>query len=297
MEQKTDFAASQSQTPPKTGHETGAQITQSATNGPQTPQNTPKTTRKTASKRGKTSRAKATNKTRAKSAPKTGEKAAKNTSKPVAKKAVSEVQIYEGVASQTLGESWGAGEEIGKDDAGEIAAPKPRTRLPWNVRQFITIYNAVGTAPKETRVAVKEVFGVDVSPSQVDHYNPTKAAGLTLCLDLKKLFRKAQREHQAMVIKAGISDKRRRMQLLHNMAEKSYESGNFPLAAQLLEQAAKEEGGLYTNKSLVQVDDKRAAMAKLLNCKPEDIPALQRLKAEGELREEAEGIASSRKIH
>lgn len=226
--------------------------------------------KKTASVSAKTARSRRKNNVDEKRKPRKNEAAAQTAFRDVVV-----ASIYEGIASQKAGEDWGAEENAPKAGEAEVKA-LPRQYLPDNVKTFIVIRNACRDSPSTVVKAVKEVFGIDVSSAAVERYDPTKANGQTLSIRFKQLFRTAQREYQAMVIRAGISDKRWRMQCLHNITIRAMDSGNYVLAMQAMEQAAKEEGGQYTNKSVIQVDEKRQMMARLLQCRPEDIPVIAR---------------------
>lgn len=180
--------------------------------------------------------------------------------------------VRESLAVAQIGADWGAPQE---GEQVETLAPKPIRRLPSNVKQFIVIYNACGASPSEVVKAVKSVFDLDVSPSNIEKFDPTKVSGQSMAMELKGLFRQAQREYQQMVVKAGIADQKWRLAKLHVIAQTAFDRGNMKLCMEAMEQAAKDVGGAYTNKSQVQVDDKRMLLAKILNCAPEDLPSMK----------------------
>lgn len=102
--------------------------------------------------------------------------------------------------------------------------------------------------PAQIAAAVKDEFGVVVSRPQVQCYDPEKAAGRALSKRWSDLFY-ATREaflHDAAAIPIG--HRGFRLRGLQRMYEQATERGNAALAAALLEQAAKEVGGIFTNR-------------------------------------------------
>jgi hypothetical protein len=120
--------------------------------------------------------------------------------------------------------------------------------LPGPVKAFIVQRLARFDAPSQVVKAVKEEFGLDVSRQRVHFYDPTTKAGRALHPELKELFFEA-REHAKKDLDSIPSyHKAVRLQRLDAMIMTAMERGNVPLAAQLLEQAAKESGGAFMNK-------------------------------------------------
>jgi len=56
------------------------------------------------------------------------------------------------------------------------------------------------------------------------------------------------------------------------MSEKAEDAGNLVLAAGLLEQAAKDRGGMFTNTRTLRVDDPARELARLLGVQPDELP-------------------------
>ena len=103
--------------------------------------------------------------------------------------------------------------------------------------------------PSQVVKAVKEEFGLEVSRQRVHFYDPTRRAGRALNEELKALFfeTRAKAKQDLNSIPSSYH-KAIRLQRLDAMIMTAIERGNQPLAAQLLEQAAKESGSAYTNK-------------------------------------------------
>jgi hypothetical protein len=116
------------------------------------------------------------------------------------------------------------------------------------VKAFIVQRLARFDQPSVVVRAVKEEFGLDVSRQRVHFYDPTSRAGRALAEDLKALFFETREKAKQDLDAIPSYHKAIRLQRLDAMITKAIELGNMPLAAQLLEQAAKESGGAYTNK-------------------------------------------------
>lgn len=120
--------------------------------------------------------------------------------------------------------------------------------LPNEVRVFIVQALACFDTPSTVKEAVKKEFGVDVSPQAVEAYDPTKRAGRNLAPTWKDLFATSRETFLADTASIAISHRPVRLRALQRMAARAEEMKNLPLAAQLLEQAAKEVGDAYTNR-------------------------------------------------
>ena len=113
---------------------------------------------------------------------------------------------------------------------------------------FIVQALACFDTPNQVSIAVKEEFGLDVPRSHVQAYDPSKALAKSLGKKWRELFaatRKAFIEDQATI---PIAHQNFRLRALNRMYDKAASGGNIALAAQLIEQAAKEAGDAFTNK-------------------------------------------------
>jgi hypothetical protein len=116
------------------------------------------------------------------------------------------------------------------------------------VKAFIVQRLARFDAPSQVVKAVKEEFGLDVSRQRVHFYDPTTKAGRALHPELRELFFETREQAKKDLDSIPSYHKAVRLQRLDAMIMTAMERGNVPLAAQLLEQAAKESGGAFTNK-------------------------------------------------
>lgn len=103
--------------------------------------------------------------------------------------------------------------------------------------------------PSEVAEAVNEEFGVRVTRQQVWTYDPTRPANDgRIAEDLRELFGRTRERFVAEAEGVGIAHKRYRLDRLQRMFVKAEGMKNYGLAASLLEQAAKEIGGAFTNR-------------------------------------------------
>lgn len=120
-------------------------------------------------------------------------------------------------------------------------------------RAFIVMRFAMFDKPRAVVQGFKEQFGVEVGYNQITPYN----------LDYIGINRKMAKKWQALFIatrenflteiaKSPIAERAFRLRRLNEMHETALDKGNLVLAASLLEQAAKESGGLLTNKQVVE---------------------------------------------
>lgn len=120
-------------------------------------------------------------------------------------------------------------------------------RITKKVKLFIVRMLADFETPTSTSKAVKDVFNVEVSPQQCELYDPTKRMGQDLGQELREKFFEYRRMANEELEAIPIANKRYRLQLLQGLVEKYPD--NPVLIPKWAEQAAKEMGGLYTNKT------------------------------------------------
>lgn len=122
-------------------------------------------------------------------------------------------------------------------------------RITKKVKLFIVKVLAEFETPTNTAKQVKETFNVEVSPQQCERYDPTKRAGFELSEELRNKFFEYRRIANEELEAIPIANKRYRLQLLQQLVDKFPD--NPMLTPKWAEQAAKEMGGLYTNKTEV----------------------------------------------
>src|SRR5689334_12474815 len=102
--------------------------------------------------------------------------------------------------------------------------------------------------PGQVVKAINVDRGVNLTPQRVQFYDPTSKNGAALSEELKALFHETREKAKQDLDGVGSYHKAIRLRRLDEMIGKAIDIGNMALAAQLLEQAAKESGGAYTNK-------------------------------------------------
>lgn len=99
--------------------------------------------------------------------------------------------------------------------------------------------------PSEVAAIVKEEFGVEPSRQQVREYNPEQCDCAEKWRALHAATRAAFLESQAQI---GIAQPAFRLKVLDEILRRALQKKNDVLAADMLERAAKEVGGAYTNR-------------------------------------------------
>jgi hypothetical protein len=123
--------------------------------------------------------------------------------------------------------------------------------LPTEIKAFIVQGLACFDTPTQVAQAVKQEFNFEVSRQQVAQHDPTKVAGRTLASKWVGLFEDTRKRFREEVADIPIANKAVRLRALDRMVTKAEGMKNMALAAQLMEQAAKEMGGAYTNRQQV----------------------------------------------
>lgn len=92
--------------------------------------------------------------------------------------------------------------------------------------------------------------GIEVTIQAVANYNPTRNA--ILAQKWVTLFFETRERFHAEMMAEPMAQRAYRLRQLHKLYLQAEKKGAIPLAASLLEQAAKETGGLYTNVTKVK---------------------------------------------
>jgi hypothetical protein len=116
------------------------------------------------------------------------------------------------------------------------------------VKAFVVQALASFDTPTQVADAVKQEYGIQMTPQTVQAYDPTKYAGRNLAPKWKIYFEKAREAFVTESSSIPIAHRSTRLRALQRMAAKAEAKGNFPLAAALNKQAAEEMGNAYTNK-------------------------------------------------
>lgn len=116
------------------------------------------------------------------------------------------------------------------------------------VKLFIVKQLACFYTPSEVAESVKEEFGIDTDRNQTSLYDPTKVKGKNLSKKHKEIFEATRKRFLEHVSDIPLANPAVRIAELSKLYEKAKAKRNDVLAAQHLEQIAKETGGAFTNK-------------------------------------------------
>ena len=125
-------------------------------------------------------------------------------------------------------------------------------RIADNVKAAIVRLNARWETPKQVVAAIKEEFGLELSPQSIEGYDPTKYNGRDLSKKWREVFDRERKRFKEDVSDIPIASKAYRLASLASMHREAVKAGNRHQAAQLLEQAAKEVGDVFTNKQKIE---------------------------------------------
>lgn len=133
-------------------------------------------------------------------------------------------------------------------------------------------------SPAEIRALMREEHGLELEFRQITTYDPQRA-NFEASDKWREIFDIHRNAYLEDVKAIPISSQAYRLNVLQEELTKARKMNNAILAAQLLEQAAKEMGGLLTNARSLDVNDKRRG--ELFELTPEE----RREKAKELLRE------------
>lgn len=145
-------------------------------------------------------------------------------------------------------------------------------QLRKEVKLFIVRSLAVFNTPSETAQAVHQEFGVEVTKQNCEKYDPTKRSGENLSPELKAEFeatRKQFLENPQHIPIANLAYRLQLMQRVINGAGK-----NSVLILKTLEQAAKDEGGAFTNRKEITGADGKPLEQNIYQMTPEAAGAI-----------------------
>ena len=116
------------------------------------------------------------------------------------------------------------------------------------VKAFIVQGLAQFKTPQEMAELVKQNFDIEISRQRVEAHDPTKAAGVNLSERWSKYFFECREKFNSDISSIPIANLAVRLSRLENEYQKSK---NPKHKLEVLEQAAKEVGEVFTNKQTV----------------------------------------------
>ena len=127
-------------------------------------------------------------------------------------------------------------------------------KLKEEIKLYIVQQLACFSTPSQVSRDVFEEFGIKVERMAIQVYDPTKAAGVVLSQKYKNLFYSIREKFLEKIQDIPIALKAVRLQRLERSYIYFIGKNNHVAANQVIEQAAKEDGGYYTNKIKVGGD-------------------------------------------
>ena len=114
------------------------------------------------------------------------------------------------------------------------------------VKIFIVQALACRDTPQEVVTLVKQEYDIEVTRSQCQNYDPTKYSGRNLSKKFVQLFNKTREKFDAGLIDIPIANKHFRLKQYQKQLERN--AKNTVMSLKILEQAAKDVGGQFTNR-------------------------------------------------
>ena len=128
------------------------------------------------------------------------------------------------------------------------------------VKIFIVQSLACRDTPQEVADAVKQEFGIQIERQQVAAYDPTKSRGKDLSKKFVELFHKTRADFDAGLIDIPIAQKFYRLKHYQKQLERNLK--NTVMSLKILEQAARDVGGQFTNKTEVTSEVTQTTVTK-----------------------------------
>ena len=129
-----------------------------------------------------------------------------------------------------------------------MAEEKPKQKKLTPAQRIVVVRSlARFMTPTEVAEMIKEEFGVELSRQAVEKYDPTKGVGANLNDELVTEFTAAREAFVAEINQIDVAHQSFRLRELSRLYHAAKRKKDV-IAAQFLEQAAKEVGGYYTNR-------------------------------------------------
>ncbi|MBJ8473313.1 DUF2280 domain-containing protein, partial [Acinetobacter pittii] len=145
---------------------------------------------------------------------------------------------------------------------------------------FIVQALACRDTPQEVVEQVKQEFGIDISRSQCECYDPTKYSGRNLSKKFVELFESTRDKFDEGLIDIPIVNKYYRLKQYQRQLDRTR---NVKTALKILEQAAKDIGGQFTNRQ--EITGKDSGPVQTVNSDV-PVPMEEYLKARREVLDE-----------
>ncbi|ENU62506.1 DUF2280 domain-containing protein [Acinetobacter lwoffii] len=121
------------------------------------------------------------------------------------------------------------------------------------VKIFIVQALACRDTPQEVVTLVKQEYDIEVTRSQCQNYDPTKYSGRNLSKKFVELFYETRKKFDEGLIDIPIANKHFRLKQYQKQLERN--TKNTVMSLKILEQAAKDVGGQFTNRQEITGKD------------------------------------------
>ena len=123
-------------------------------------------------------------------------------------------------------------------------------RLTVTQQRFLVRSLASFVTASEVAKAAKDQFGLELAAGHIARYDPTNVAGADLSKDLKALFHATRKQFVEDVDSIPIAHRGYRLRRLQQIVDTNKSPS---VIRATMEQAAKEMGGAFTNKTVSEV--------------------------------------------
>lgn len=120
-------------------------------------------------------------------------------------------------------------------------------KLSERAKVFVVQALACRMSPTDVALQVKQELGIQIGREHVNRYDPTKGGRADLSPHLRAIFWATRERFFAEIALIPIAQQAVRLRALQREFERAKARGDVPLLLKLLEVAAKEVGGAYTN--------------------------------------------------
>ncbi|VDR24305.1 Uncharacterized conserved protein [Raoultella terrigena] len=127
---------------------------------------------------------------------------------------------------------------------------------------FIVQSIACYETPSQVVESVRDKFGIEITRQQVESHDPTKVSSKGLAQKWVDIFNDTRERFLKETSDIPIANKAYRLRVLDRMAINAEVMNSYGMTADILEQAAKEVGGVYTRRRNAEHADKISGTAQ-----------------------------------
>ncbi len=125
-------------------------------------------------------------------------------------------------------------------------------KLTDDIKTFVVQQLAQYRTPTQVAEDVSVNFGVKIERNQVFKYDPDGAAGSELAQRWKDLHAATRKAFLETTAGIPVAQRSYRLMKIQGVVERAEQMGNSKMVLEALEQAAKEEGDVFTNRQKIE---------------------------------------------